>query len=255
MKWLKSRWLSDAATAFGLIAAVLLAIGTLEVWGIIAGALAVLAFLGSLGLRWREARVRRQLLDEIRDELSVDRVLDVVARHLHLGGSNGGWRLSLYELDVAAEEWVLSGRASSNELYADRRDAPRFRHDQGVLRACLAGSEQPLGRFDEMPILPPPEEPEWLSTLIAWGTPETEARAFRMKSRVYCGAVFKVGPQDGHQPTLGVVAESEAPDGVNIRTLEGALTRPFFESVAELVLLRGALDRLAPSSRSRPADG
>lgn len=248
MKWLTSRTLSDTATFLGLIAAVLTAVGLTLTWGIVTGSLAVVSFLASRVLRRRESRRERALLDEVRDEMSVDRVLDVVARHLSLGGANGGWRLSLYELDVASEEWILSGRASSNELYADARDAPRIRHDQGVLRSCLPGSEQPFGRFDEMPVLPTPQEPGWLNALIAWGVPETEARALRMKSRVYCGAVFKVGPQDGHQPTLGVIAESEAPDGVNIRTLESALTRPFFESIAELVLLRRTVDRLRPGS-------
>lgn len=248
MKLPKSRSLSDLATVLGLVAAVFTATGATLTIGIIAGGLAIVAFLASLAIRRREARLEKALLDRIREEMSVDRVLDVVARHLDLGGSNGGWRLSLYELDIALEQWILSGRASSNELYADSRDTPRYRHDQGVLRSCLPGSEQPLGRFDEMPVLPPPYEPDWLTVLVAWGIPEAEARTLRMKSRIYCGAVFKVGPQDGHQATLGVVAESEAPDGVNVRTLESALTRPFFESLAEIVSSRRVLDELGADS-------
>lgn len=237
-----SQTLSDTATVLGLVSAVLT---TIVLWaGVVAGLLAILVFVWSILRRRRERARDATLLDAIKREMSLDRVLDVAARHLSLGGTAGGWRLSLYQLDVTCERWVLQARASSNELYADDRDFPTLNPAEGVLRSCLAGSEQPHGRLDEIPVLPPPISDGWLATMLAWGFPEQVARNLRMKSRTYCGAVFKVGPQDGHQSTLGLVAESEAEDGVNLRTIEAALTRPFFEAMAELVLLEKHIDEL-----------
>ncbi|WP_284761394.1 hypothetical protein [Curtobacterium sp. MEB011] len=238
MKRLSPTGLLDAATILSLLAAILTALKETLWVGIAIGGLAVVFALISWAKRHRERGTRRNLFDTMRDELMLDRILDAAARSLDLGGQNGSWRVSLYELDLQDACWLLRARAASNELFADRSDYSRISHEQSVLRSCLNGSERSDGKFDEMPPLDAPTTDSWATTMKAWGFTKTTTNQLRMKSRSFTGAVFKVGPQNGHQVTLGLIAESESPDGTNIRSLQGGLTRPFFEAVAELLTLR-----------------
>jgi hypothetical protein len=232
----------DLATILGLLAAVLTAVKFTFWLGVTIGLLAAVCAVVSWVKRHREAKIRDDVLHTMRDQMMLDRILDAAARSLKLGGANGSWRLTLYELDVQNASWLLRARAASNELFADHADFARISHDQGVLRSCLSGSERFDGRFDEMPPLDMPTADSWAATMKAWGFTKVSTDQLKMKSRSFTGAVFKVGLQNGHQVTLGLIAESESPDGTNIRDLQSGLTRPFFEAIAELLTLRQKMD-------------
>jgi hypothetical protein len=235
--------MSNTATVLGLCSAVLISIDTVQLLGIGSGIAAVVAFTLALISRRKQQNATRSAFEALRQNILLDRVLDSAARHLGFGAQGGGWRLTLYELNVESGNWESRARASSNELYSGDRDHSSFTPAQGVLRDCINGSERPGGRFDEIPQLSDASSETWFSVLKSWGFSKAILQQLQMKSRSYCGAVFKVGPQNGHQVTLGVVAESEAPDGVNVRDLEQGLTRPFFEALAELLALRDSLQK------------
>lgn len=238
MKRLSPTGLLDLATILSLLAALLTALKETLWAGIVVGGVAVVCALIAWAKRHRDRAAQKNLFDRMRDELMLDRILDAAARSLGMGGPNGSWRVSLYELDLQDACWLLRARAASNELFADGSDFARISHEQSVLRSCLNGSERPDGKFDEMPPLDAPTADSWASTMKAWGFAKSSTNQLKMKSRSFSGAVFKVGPQNGHQVTIGLIAESESPDGTNIRVLQSGLTRPFFEAVAELLTLR-----------------
>lgn len=213
---------------------------------VIAGGLALLLYLGSLVAGRRERRRMRSQVDRVVDAVDLVHVLRETARSLGLGELGQGWRISLYRLDFEAGQsergrWELEARAANQRAYELGRDLVHMSLRQGVLRTAVASADQALGGIDEMPPLPDPDgDPEgWRALMSAWGLSE-EDFGRGMRSRVYCGRVFRVGLNrgKGQDMTLGLVAESENPIGVRRQAMEEVLTRPVFELLYELIRLR-----------------
>lgn len=223
----------------------------------VAGGLALTLYIGSLIADRRERRNMQSQVDRIVGAVDLDHVLRETAHSLGLGGPGRGWRLSLYRLDFEADEpergqWQLEARAANQRAYELARDLVQMSLRQGVLRTAVASADQPLGGIDEMPPLPDPEAnpDEWRTLMSAWGLSGQDLCG-GMRSRVYCGRVFRVGLNrgKGQDMTLGLVAESEDPIGVRRQAMEDVLTRPVFELLYELIRLkedmRASLSRLS----------
>ena len=245
-KAFSSQALATAAQLLTFLAAFLGLFGTVWYVAAVAGGLALALYVGSLVVGRRERRKMKSHVDRLVDAMDLDHVLRLTATSLGLGGPGQGWRLSLYRLDFATGHpetgrWELQARAANQKAYELARDFEYLALTQGVLRTALAAADQPLGGIDEMPALPNPDDEagEWLKVMSAWGLqgPSVEGA---MRSRTYCGRVFRVGLNRGRgqDMTLALVAESESPTGVRRQAMEEVLTRPVFELFYELMRVR-----------------
>lgn len=219
---------------------------------IIVGSIALISYVYSLFAAWRERKVQVSLLEEVLDQVKTDRLLYVAARQLGLTGSQTRWRISLYKLDVPSDdmlnlhkaEWRLTSRIASSEVYAGHSDYFRFATDEGVFRSTIdyASNDTPKADLVGLDIDPEGEREEWLKLLKEAGLISTPPELLQMKSRMHCGSSCRVGLQDGHQETLGVMVEYGRYDVTLGPKLESEVGRPFYEAIHDLLELGKSIE-------------
>ena len=238
--------LATAAQLLTFLAAFLGLFGSVWYTAAIAGGLALVLYVASLIVGGRERRRMRSRVDRLVDAVDLHHVLRETADSLGLVRTKQEWRLSLYRLDFDGGHfergrWKLEARAANQEAYEISKDLLEMSFNQGVLRTAVASADQPRGGIDEMPQVPDRAvDPQaWKSVMSTWGLSE-QVVGEGMRSRAYCGRVFRVGLNrgKGHDMTLGLVAESDDPTGVQRQAMEEVLTRPVFELLYELIRLK-----------------
>jgi hypothetical protein len=240
---------SNVAALLGLASGTIAVMSEWRLAALSLGAAAILCMAVSFKLQRAERSELARRAAEIVARVSLDQLLFEAVRGLQLGNGQGGWRVSLYRLDMEAGLWRHCGCTANNERYSVSSERRDLSLGQGVLRDAINGSEQIHGRTEETPVFPSRlDEPEkWLETHRLWGVPEDLARQLSMPTRKYCARVFKVDVRDGRGQTLALVVETDTADGVSKSVLEASLTRPFFESLAALNLLLSELQKEAAS--------
>lgn len=243
---LEAQTLAHCAQILSLVAACLAIFGSTQKVAAAVVVLAVLAYVAHIFARRRELRVMSTKVDQLADAVDLDHIVRDTADVLGLGAHGQGWRLSLYRLELAKDvaddgHWVLVARAANQVVFEQSRDFERMQLRQGVLRVAVNAASAPVGGIDEIPPLPDPEsDPDgWRQVMATWGM-DGQIGTHGMRSRVYCGRVFRVGLNrgKGRDMTIALVAESESPNGVRRQSMEEALTRPVFELIYELLRLR-----------------
>lgn len=249
--------LMHGAQVLSLVAACLAIFGQTQIIAAFIIAIAVAAYISHIVIRHRAQRQMKSRLDELASAVDIDHIVRGTAEVLGLGSQGQGWRLSLYRLELGENPddgwWMLLARAANQATFERSRDFERLTLRQGVLRVAVNSASSPTGGIDDIPPLPDPEsDPEaWNSMMTVWGMGD-HVGGNGMRSRVYCGRVFRVGLGRGHERdmTLALVAESESPTGVRKQLMEEALTRPVFELFYELLRLREdmrhSLEAIAP---------
>lgn len=245
-KVLSAHGLATTAQVLAFLAAFLGLFSAAWYFTVIAGGLALLFYIVSLIRLRRENLVKQHLADQISASIDLDRVLREAAISLGLGGPPRGWRVSLYRLRFSNGRadtgiWQLEARVANQQAYELANDLTQMSLTQGVLRTAIGAADQPRGGIDELPPLPDPETESdlWFGIMSAWGF-EREELTGGIKARSCCGRVFRVGLSrgGGQDMTLGLVAESERPEGITRQRMEEVLTRPVFELLYELIHLR-----------------
>lgn len=243
------RVLANTAQISGLVAAAVGLFGSLTLVAAAFGGLAVVTYLAHLVLHRRAQRRIAARVSELSGAVDLNHVIRGMASILGLGSSGQAWRLSLYRLQIASSDdsnvhWHLVARAANQVLFELSADYERLAIREGVLRVAVNRADAESGGVDEIPPLPDPaEDPDgWHSMMAAWGLKAPSAEA-SMRSRVYCGRVFRVGLSrgQGKDMTLALIAESESPTGVRKQVMEELLTRPVFELLYELLRLQDDL--------------
>ncbi|MGL5829479.1 MAG: hypothetical protein ACRC0L_07915 [Angustibacter sp.] len=238
--------LATAAQLLTFLAAFLGLFGRVWYFAAISGGFALFLYVASLILGSRERRQVQTRVDRLADAVDLHHVLRETAESLGLRRTTQEWRLSLYRLDFGSGQvergrWKLEARAANQQAHEISKDLLEMSLKQGVLRTAVESADQPLGGIDEMPQIPDRSaDPQaWKSVMSAWGFDEAEISG-GMRSRAYCGRVFRVGLSRGKglDMTLGLVAESDIPTGVHRQAMEDVLTRPVFELLYELIRLK-----------------
>lgn len=238
--------LMHGAQVLSLIAACLAIFGQTQVLAAGVLALAIVAYVAHIFARRRERRLMATKVDELVAAVDINHIVRDTAEVLGLGGHGQSWRLSLYRLELREDagdegDWLLVARAANQAVFERSRDFERLALRQGVLRVAVNTANGPTGGIDEIPPLPDPEsDPDgWRRMMATWGM-AGHVGSNGMRSRVYCGRVFRVGLSrgSGRDMTLALVAESESPTGVRKQLMEELLTRPVFELFYELLRLR-----------------
>lgn len=177
---------------------------------------------------------------ELRQALDFDELLRSVAQGLDV---RGGWRISVYQM-VKGDTWYRVGRASHDESF-ETGGRESFSHKEGVLRLALVNCSTLRGGADESPPLPDRStDPDgWASVQMGWGIGPEVVQKMRMSTRKYVGVVMRAHDPRVATKTLGVVLESLDPTALNIQEVEGILTRPFFEAIAQLLTVKSSVER------------
>ena len=95
------------------------------------------------------------------------------------------------------------------------------------------------GAFNFTPLFPDraTDGDQWLDFHASWGHPREDASRLTMPTRCYGGLAHKVRVKDGRGVTLGLVVEADYDAVDAISRMDQLITRPYFEAVAEFLLL------------------
>jgi len=205
-------------------------------WAVAVGGVAVAFWVYSFFRRRSEDRTEKTRASVLVSKASLDQVLYLTAAFLGIG-RGGGWRLSLYRLADAADEWDLLARSASGDPYLVNRDSWTVPAESGVLRGLAVRAAD--GAFDQTPLFPDrtTDEEQWLEFHATWGHQKESASRLKMPTRCYGGLAHKVRVKDGRGVTLGLVVEADYDATKVVATLDQLITRPYFEAVAEFLLL------------------